>query len=101
MRRSRARSWAPVASPRTGGGTGPRRVTGSSRPSIDSGFRAPPMPSSPARAHVRARPRSTQEVDVTLDGSDADATARVGIVVGSRSDIAAAERAMAVLDELG
>jgi phosphoribosylaminoimidazole carboxylase PurE protein len=38
---------------------------------------------------------------VTLDGSEADATTRVGIVVGSRSDIAAAERAMAVLDELG
>ncbi len=38
---------------------------------------------------------------MTLDGSEADATARVGIVVGSRSDIAAAERAMAVLDELG
>jgi phosphoribosylaminoimidazole carboxylase PurE protein len=32
------------------------------------------------------------------DSSDAP---RVGIVVGSRSDIAAAERAMAVLDELG
>ena len=38
---------------------------------------------------------------MTLDGSEAEATARVGIVVGSRSDIAAAERAMAVLDELG
>ena len=38
---------------------------------------------------------------MTLDGSEADATTRVGIVVGSRSDIAAAERAMAVLDELG
>src|SRR3954462_7601930 len=31
----------------------------------------------------------------------AEATGRVGIVVGSRSDISAAERAMAVLDELG
>src|SRR3954454_15241305 len=30
----------------------------------------------------------------------AEATGRVGIVVGSRSDISAAERAMAVLDEL-
>jgi phosphoribosylaminoimidazole carboxylase PurE protein len=38
---------------------------------------------------------------VTLDANEAEATARVGIVVGSRSDIAAAERAMAVLDELG
>jgi phosphoribosylaminoimidazole carboxylase PurE protein len=38
---------------------------------------------------------------VTLDPNDTEASARVGIVVGSRSDIAAAERAMAVLDELG
>ena len=38
---------------------------------------------------------------MTLDANEAEATARVGIVVGSRSDIAAAERAMAVLDELG
>jgi len=38
---------------------------------------------------------------VTLDANETEATARVGIVVGSRSDIAAAERAMAVLDELG
>jgi phosphoribosylaminoimidazole carboxylase PurE protein len=33
--------------------------------------------------------------------ADANASGRVGIVVGSRSDIGAAERAMAVLDELG
>jgi len=33
--------------------------------------------------------------------TDGDSVPRVGIVVGSRSDIAAAERAMAVLDELG
>jgi phosphoribosylaminoimidazole carboxylase PurE protein len=33
--------------------------------------------------------------------TDASSGGRVGIVVGSRSDIAAAERAMAVLDELG
>ena len=32
--------------------------------------------------------------------SDGTSDARVGIIVGSRSDIAAAERAMAVLDEL-
>jgi phosphoribosylaminoimidazole carboxylase PurE protein len=38
---------------------------------------------------------------VTVDANDAGQGARVGIVVGSRSDIAAAERAMAVLDELG
>ncbi len=33
--------------------------------------------------------------------TDGSSSGRVGIVVGSRSDIAAAERAMAVLDELG
>ena len=32
--------------------------------------------------------------------TDGSGSGRVGIVVGSRSDIAAAERAMAVLDEL-
>jgi phosphoribosylaminoimidazole carboxylase PurE protein len=35
------------------------------------------------------------------DGSNTAGEARVGIVVGSRSDIAAAEKAGAVLDELG
>ena len=33
--------------------------------------------------------------------TESNGSPRVGIVVGSRSDIAAAERAMAVLDELG
>ena len=33
--------------------------------------------------------------------AEANGSGRVGIVVGSRSDIGAAERAMAVLDELG
>src|SRR3954465_3069354 len=37
---------------------------------------------------------------MTFDSSVAESAARVGIVVGSRADIAAAERAMAVLDEL-